>query len=659
MIGNFALKNQQQYSMSKKKAKPITVVQQEKKTTPSALVRTSTDLFNMSPILVLAGLLTLTFILYLPALQAGFTNWDDLNYVVNNPFIALNAENMPRLFTENVLGNIHPLTMLSLGIDHAFGGTTNAFPYHLTNILLHLLNTVLVYYLVLHLSNRKQSIAYITALFFAIHPMHVESVAWVSARKDVLYAAFFLGGLLLYIGYLNGQKWLNYGLALLLLILSCMSKPAAVVFPVVLLLLDWFAGRSLSNAKVWVEKIPFFAVVLIAGWITIGAQQEALHKDLYSFGDKLVISAHNFITYLEKAFWWGKLSALYPYPENKTELPGSFYLSVLLFLVLAAAAFWSLRKNKNPFFGFAFYTINIALVLKIVTVGSALIAERYTYIPYIGVFFVVGYAYQHFAAQSTAFRNVGMVVIAAFALTCMAATWQQAGIWKNGLTLFDQAVKNTPSNMAYLNRADQLMLAKQYDKALEDYNKADQLEPMHLLGIKGRGLLLLEMKRYAAALNDFETLEQQGAADTSIYVKKGGCLVNLQRHEEAIKSYDKALALQANYGGAIHDRAAAYFHLKNYPQALADYTKALEWGEAKGTTLVNRGAVYLLLANYAEALRDFDEAIANKADDGSVHYYRSAALNQLGEKEKALEAAGKAQQRGYVLPAGYLERLKK
>jgi len=172
-------------------------------------------------------------------------------------------------------------------------------------------------------------------------------------------------------------------------------------------------------------------------------------------------------------------------------------------------------------------------------------------------------------------------------------------------------------------------------------------------------LLLLEMKRYAAALNDFETLEQQGAADTSIYVKKGGCLVNLQRHEEAIKSYDKALALQANYGGAIHDRAAAYFHLKNYPQALADYTKALEWGEAKGTTLVNRGAVYLLLANYAEALRDFDEAIANKADDGSVHYYRSAALNQLGEKEKALEAAGKAQQRGYVLPAGYLERLKK
>lgn len=615
--------------------------------------------FTVNPLFLLGGILALTFIAYMPALSAGFTNWDDLGYVVENPFIALNAENIPRLFTNNVLGNIHPLTMFSLGIDHVFGGTTNAFPYHLTNVLLHLLNTVLVFYVALRLSNQKYSIALITALFFAIHPMHVESVAWVSARKDVLYSAFFLGGLLCYIRYIHEQKWLWYGAALLLMICSCMSKPAAVVFPIVLLLIDWFAGRSLTEAKTWVEKLPFLAVSLAAGWVTIGAQQEALHKDYYSFGAKIVISAHNFMTYIQKAFWWGKLSAFHPYPENKTALPGSFYFSLVLFLALTAAALWSVRKNKNPFFGFAFYAITIALVLKIVTVGSALIAERYTYIPYIGIFFVVGWLFQRYAEKSTSSRNVGLVLIGLFALACTGATWRQAGVWKNGLTLFDQAVKNTPSNIAYLNRAGQLMIAKQYDQALADYNKADQLEPMHTLGIKGRGLLLLEMKRYAEALRDFEFVEKQGGADAAVYLKKGGCLVNLQRPEEAIKNFDKALELKPNYGGAVHDRAAAYFHLKNYPQALADYTKALELGESKGQTLRNRGAVYLLMGKYPEAIQDFDEAIVNKVDAGDLHYYRSAAYDKLGQKDKALEAAQMARQRGYNLPPGYLERLVK
>jgi protein O-mannosyl-transferase len=629
---------------------------------PAPAVHQETDntaepAFQVPPVAWLIGILLLTIVAYMPVFSAGFTNWDDLNYVVNNPYIALSGENFPRLFTENVLGNIHPLTMFSLGVDHFWVGTESALPYHLTNLLLHLLNTALTYFLALRLSNNRQMVALITALFFAIHPMHVESVAWVSARKDVLYSAFFLGGLLLYIRFLNTQKWGWYALALLSMVLSCMSKPAAVVFPVILLLVDWYGERKLTDWKVWAEKVPFFITSLVAGWVTIGAQQEAYHKDYYSFGAKLVISAHNFVTYLTKAFVWGKLSAFHPYPENKTELPGSFYGSVAVFLLLTGLAIWSLRQRKTPFFGFAFYSVTIALVLKWVTVGSAIIAERYTYIPYIGVFFVVGSALYHYTEKSDTLRKIGLAAVGAFALACTVATWNQAKVWESGFTLFDQAVKNTPSNIAYLNRASQLVLAKQYDQALSDYNKADKLEPMYMLGIRGRGLLLLDMKRHADALRDFETLEKQNAADAPIFMKKGGCLVHLQRFDEAIQNFNKAIELDSAYGIAYHDRAAAYFHQKNYPQAYADYTRALELNEPKATALTNRGAVQLMTADYAGALRDFDQAIENGADTGQMHYFRSAALDKLGRKPEAFEAAEKARQKGYALPPGYLERL--
>jgi protein O-mannosyl-transferase len=155
-------------------------------------------------------------VLYIPALSNVFTNWDDHGYVLDNPNIALTADNLKAMFTGYWLGNYHPFTMLSLSVDHAFGGTTHAFPYHLTNVLLHVLNTALVYFFSLRISQGRYWVALFSAFFFAVHPMHVESVAWVSARKDVLYTAFFFGSLLAYLRHQEKGGYAYYALSFVL-----------------------------------------------------------------------------------------------------------------------------------------------------------------------------------------------------------------------------------------------------------------------------------------------------------------------------------------------------------------------------------------------------------------------------------------------------------
>lgn len=591
--------------------------------------------------------------LYLPALSNGFTNWDDGEYILDNKYLALTAEHLPLLFTHNVVGNIHPLTMFSLGIDHAFGGTTDAFPYHLTNVLLHLLNVALVFFLTLRLSRNQTVVALISALFFAIHPMHVESVAWISARKDVLYTAFFVGSLLWYLQYKERGHWWLYALAFLAALASGLSKPAAVVLPVIMLLVDFYQGR-LSGIKIWLEKIPFFILSFAVGLVTIRAQSQAMHHDSYSFGEKLVVGMYGYVTYILKAFWWGKMSPFYPYPEDKFNLPGAFYAYVPLFLLVLGVAWWGFRKNRTVFFGLAFYTVTIALVLKVVTVGSAILAERYTYVPYIGLFFILGCAFARLSPGFT--RQAAAAVLAFFAVACGYQTFQQTKVWKDTITLFTQAIDHYPeANLPYINRAGEYRTRKQYELSLKDYNMADKVEPNYMLGIKGRALLLFDMKRYAEALKDFETLIKAGSQEALIFGKCGACLTYLQRYQEAIERYDQGLVFNPDDGDIYNDRASNYFHLKEYDKAIADYTKSIELKADHTDMLRNRGATYLLMARYEAALADFDACIQKGNPPAVVHYYRSAALNKLGRKEDARAAAQLAASMGYVLPEGYLE----
>ena len=242
----------------------------------------------------------ISFIVYLPVLQNGFVNLDDDKYIQNNPMLA--AFNLNEIFSRFVEGNYHPFTMLIYSVEYQFFGL-NAEGYHAVNLLLHLLNVILVFYVVLYLSN-KTEVALVASLLFGIHPLHVESVAWASELKDLLYTFFFLSGWICYLRYLKESKTKLYIYCLLLFLLSLMSKAMAVSLPVVLLLTDYFKGRKL-NAKVWLEKIPFFTLSILCGVVAIFAQKSmgAIQDlDVFPLFQRMVFACYSFITYLFKLF---------------------------------------------------------------------------------------------------------------------------------------------------------------------------------------------------------------------------------------------------------------------------------------------------------------------------------------------------------------------
>jgi len=272
---------------------------------------------------MLGLILILTVIAFSPVFEADFVSWDDPDYVTNNR--SVQTLSIKEIITKPVQGNYHPLTMLSLAFIFAFSGKV-ANSYHLVILLIHLLNLILVFYFVYHLSGRKQWMAFVTALLFAIHPLHVESVAWVAERKDVLYSFFFLAGLIMYLRYIEKPTLSRLFAALLLFIASLLSKPAAVIFPLVLLALDFYFGR-LREIRTYLEKIPFLLFSMLIGLLTIHGQtlQGAVSNTvIFPFHFKVFFGFYGIMVYLVKAIVPLSMCTFYSFPANNSDLPCHF-----------------------------------------------------------------------------------------------------------------------------------------------------------------------------------------------------------------------------------------------------------------------------------------------------------------------------------------------
>ena len=236
-------------------------------------IETPTNAFSMSKIIWMGAILLLTLIAFYPSINCSFINWDDQFYVTDSKLIqSLSFENIKKIFsTESVVAlNYHPLTILSLAIDYHLGNL-DPRQYHFTNLFIHILNTLLVFFFAYKLSDRKLIVGIFVSIFFGIHPMHVESVAWIAERKDVLYTFFFITGLLTYLSYSETKKKKFLVLTFIFFFLSVLSKAMAVVFPFVILLIDYYKARKVS-LEVFVEKIPFFLISLIFGIFALRIQ---------------------------------------------------------------------------------------------------------------------------------------------------------------------------------------------------------------------------------------------------------------------------------------------------------------------------------------------------------------------------------------------------
>jgi tetratricopeptide (TPR) repeat protein len=558
-------------------------------------------------------------VVYAPAFNNEITNWDDDQYITENPWLKeLNSENIKSIFTEYYMGNYHPLAMLSLTIDYQIGGENKdgeiaPFIYHFTNILLHLINTLLVFWLVWVLVGRFE-IAVLTALLFGLGTMHVESVAWISERKDVLYALFFIASLVSYVYYVKKKQTKYYIYSLVLFILSLFSKGQAVSLAVTLFIIDFLYERKLLNAKVLLEKAPFFILAAIFGVVAIKAQQagNALHdSDSYEFYKRIGFAGYAFTQYLIKLTVPVQLSAIYPYPDiiNKS-IPVFYWLFMIPSLLVAYAFFYYLKRNKLVAFCIGFFIINIVLLLQLIPVGSAILADRYSYIPSIGFHLLSAILIYRLIEKYQAKKMMIYGITGTYLIVIGAASFMRTEVWKDSLTLWDDTIEKSPKAVvAWNNRGSIKDRAKKHKEAIEDFTRAIVLKPDYVHAFYNRGT---SKKDWASEQKDSAMLQS------------------------ALKDFDQAIQFDENFVEGYHNRGITYENLSDYAKtqeqktallnkALSDYNKTIEIDPGYENALVNRGVIKGKLGNMDAAIEDFNKAIELQPENASAFANRGLA----------------------------------
>lgn len=597
---------------------------------------------NRPHLLGIVALLLISFLLFSPALDNEFTNFDDQLYVTDNPIIyGLDGTHLGQIITEPVAGNYHPVTMFTLAINYRMSGM-DAVSYIWTNILLHLLNTFLVFLFLYRLFQKNFLIGIIGAALFAVHPMHVESVAWVSERKDVLYTAFFLGGLTVYLQYLKNKSRGNLGLVFLLFGLSVFSKPAAVVFPLILLLLDYYKKRNPLAAKAIAEKIPFFVLSVIVGLLTISAQKgEAIGTfDNYSFLERALFACYGWMIYLVKLFVPFQLSAMHPYPDMDNGLPAIFYLSPVVIIGLFAWAILYRKKSLVPLFGLLFYSINLLLVLQLVSVGRAIIAERYTYVPYLGIFIIIGWAFMELKKARGAKWKVPLAAttLAIWALVLGYLTFERVEVWEDSQTLWADAAEKYPDDWyPYLGLGNYHKERLEYEEALAYFDMALMRKPDKASLYDSRGNMYRRLQRHEEAMADYNKALSMDPGDAAFYSDRGSLYFDLGQDEKALQDFQKALQLKPDLYQAYSNIGSVYGRQQRFDLALQNFTKALEINPTYPDAMLYRGMVYGMQQHWQPALTDLTHYLGYAANaDAKGYYWRAKAFAGLGQNNEAL-----------------------
>ena len=568
--------------------------------------------------LALAALAAVTLLSYSGVYDHSFVRWDDPTYVEENPLV-LNQQTGP-LLRAVVAGNYHPVTMLSLAANAS--SPLSPRPFLATNVLLHVLNTGLVFWLSYLLFRRRALPAFLVALFFAVHPMHVESVAWVSERKDVLYAFFFLAAAIAYYRYLETKARAWLGAAFALFVLSCLSKAVAVTFPAVMLLLDAWKGRNVLDRRGLLEKAPFVAASVLVGLIAISAQAGGDFHGLFLRGSdsatalpetfpftpfqRVAFPAYGHLQYVWKLFVPTGLAAFYPYPATIAESYQPKYFVAILFLLASVAIFaWSLRRSRVLAFGMGWYFATLLPVMQWIPVGSAVMADRYSYLPYVGLFFILAAGVAAWIDRRPMLQVPVLAALALAAAALIVVTVRQVATWKDTETLWSAVIRSSPnSDKAYAARGNFRGRSGRVQEAMSDLMIARRLNP-----------------------NRAEVYEDLGNAY--------GILGNV---DSALVLFDQALRIDPKLGHTYSNRAIAYLRMGRAQDALADLARAEELMPSDAASLhFPRGNAYLMLGQPSQAADEFGRAIESGSGGADAYTNRGIARSMLGDTAGAAD----------------------
>ena len=591
-------------------------------------------------VLPLLIILVITFFCYSPVLNNSLTNYDDHRYVLENHHIKqLNFNSVLKTFDTYFDGHYHPLTLISLSVDYFIGGT-DAFQYHLTNIILHLINTLLVFWFIFLLLKRR-NIALFVALLFGINTMGVESVAWISERKNLLYTLFYLAALISYLKYLDKKKLLSLIPVLLFFLLSVLSKAQAVTLPITLLAIDWLYKRNLLSKQVLLEKIPLLLISIFFGIIAKFAQQSfwtEIGENTYSFFERIIFSSQAFSQYIFKLLVPLNLSAFYPYPvDAEQSIPFINYLYVLIVFLIIFLFFKTIKRSKITAFCILFFIINIFFVLKLFNIpfGNYYMADRYSYFPSIGLFLIIGNFFSIIAEKKLIYKIFLYLVFLAYFVFLGSSTFSRTKVWKSSISLWTNVIEQYPkATHAWNDRGNAKSNSGDIPGAILDFNMAIQLDPKNSIIYNNRGNANGKLGKFSQAINDFNNAIELKPEYADAFSNRALAYSELGEYKQAFKDINKAIELKPQFSVAINNRGNLYRKIGNPVRAIQNFEIVIKLNPSFAQAYANKANAEFELDNYNQAIKDFDKAVELGLKHYSIYFKRGfAKYHQLFIKE--------------------------
>ncbi len=573
--------------------------------------------------LALILILLVTLAGFGPSLGGGFLNWDDIDNLVTNPYFrVLDQDSAVWFFTTSSMGDYKPLTWLSYAFDYAFW-QLNPVGYHLGNLLLHSLNGWLFYFCLLSLivcfrlragSSRAFRIAVIFAtLWFVLHPLRVESAAWITERKGLLSSSFFFLSLLSYLRYATARrgKIFYYGVSLCAAFLAFFSKPLTVTLPILLFLLDLYPLRgrkSLSRAVL--EKLPFLAGAVLAGLLALRAQGRAgFLIPLEQFGafDRLSLVARNLVFYLAKIAWPFRLLPIYPFPEDSRPYLGS--LAVLIALILLSIRYRRAGRGVGPFV-FLWYLLAILPASGFFAAGQQVAADRFTYLPSFGPAVLITLGIASLARKSRK-RSAEVSALAGILLALWTTqTRRQTGLWRDSLSLWSYAVAANPqSELAVVNLGNVYRDRGELSEAVVYYRRALELNPDYELAHNNLGLTLADQGKFAEAIEHYRLALKTNPRYARVYLNWGVALAGWGKPEEAKEYFRKSLRLSPEIIGAHYNLGTSLLDEGRLAEAVEEFEISLARQPYLEATYLNLGYALINLGEFERAISTWEKGI--------------------------------------------------
>jgi protein O-mannosyl-transferase len=651
---------------------------------------------NRTVLVVCCLLVVAVAVVFGQTVRHDFVNYDDQAYVYENPQVSqgLTATTFTWSFTAFCGGNWHPLTLLSHAIDSQLYGTQNAAGHHLTNVVLHAAVVVLLFIILWRMTGNLWPSVFVAAVF-AVHPLRVESVAWIAERKDVLSGLFFMLTLAAYLNYVRRPfSRARYLLVAVLFALGLMAKPMLVTLPFVLLLLDYWPLRRLTllgdcpnfrpsengtvpfdaaadspsagglrpywnrlrSSVCWrvvAEKIPLFALAALSCVATMLAQRDAMAAlDVAPLSLRIGNALVAYIAYIKLFFLPTGLAVLYPYPYDG--LPLWQVLASAAVLVGISLATW-LGRRRLPylFVGWFWYLGMLVPVIGLVQVGGQALADRYTYLPQIGLCIAIAWGAAGLAVawpyRRWAFAAASLLIVAAL----MAGAFRQTAYWRDSLTLWQRALDCTEENSVAHNNYGMALIKNQHvEEAVGQFQKATSISPNFTMPVNNLISSLKASGQYdeaIAAQQKAQLLPHLAAIDhyrqalkidpTSFYAHNnlGNSLVACGRFDEAVAEYRKALKLKEDYAPAHNNLANILLKQNKIDEALAQFRRSIELDPRSAKAHNNIGVILAKKGQMDDAVDQFQEALAIDPNFAAAHDNLGVVLCQQGKIADAMK----------------------